>query len=216
MIIRVLLPDNQLLFCFGVLLWIGVLLGIGGCSAPRPAPSGQETPELVVQKWKKALLDNDPDRLLECCYPWDDGWPAAQKAWLKFIHANIGLRNALLEAYGDDAWERVENSPDAGVLPQVCDEAHLDKITKTILVSNDGDFAVLADSGFPLKLIQVDGIWYYNYRSGALNHNAKSEKKELDYYRKLSERLTSEVHAKTLSPQEAGREYSKGVMAYND
>jgi len=213
MSIRTLVSVNPLLFCFVVLLLcFGVFLGSRGCSHPHPSPPGQETPELLVQKWKKAVLDNDPDRLLECCHPWDDGWPAAQKAWLRLIHANMGLRNALLEIYGDDAWARVEKSD--GWLPQVWDEATLDKLTKTILVSDDGDFAVLADSGFPLKLIRVDGVWYYDYRSGALNHDAKSEKNEIDYYRKLGERLTIEVRAKKLSPQEAAREYHKRVNEY--
>jgi len=175
-------------------------------------PSGQGTPEELVAKWKKAILDKDQRAFLECCYPSTAAWREAQDAWLKRAHAYIDLKAAVIERHGSDGWDKViKAGTQLGMYPEVLSKVELDRMTQVIDKDPSGEEAELSESGFPLRLIRRDGVWYYNYCSGSVRPNPTEDKAEGERWQKVAEQLRNEVREKGLSPKDVAQRYYDAI-----
>ena len=84
----------------GVFVVMRVLRSGGGVP-----PVGQDSPRAVLVKAHRALIDKEERRFVECFATRNDDERAAVAAAFDCVQAAYGLRLALREHYGKDAWD---------------------------------------------------------------------------------------------------------------
>lgn len=210
-------------FCRGMGTFSAVVLLVtlwnGGCSnqdqgsaetttgKQGAAVQGQDGPSALMKKFRQAMIDNDEQAFLECCWPKTQDWQESQSVLLKSGRSQIDLKKALVDVNGPSAWEaftaaarRKHSLLFDGAIKMVEDAAWVNEVT----LDKGGRVAICKEpSGFPLTLVYLQGVWYFDSVSGSLGRSAEDDKRFHLQAISTAVETAKVVREKRLPPEEA-------------
>jgi len=170
-----------------MVLGIGVVIHVLGLGGATP-PAGQESPQAVLTKAHRALVEGDPAKFAECFVAEGHGQQVAVGALFDFVRAAYALEDALRENYGKSAWETfvgAQADPAAFVAPIWPRDPDFPTAAKITVAGNEAKAKLPGRAeALPLRL---EGVWRIDAfpRDGTVRERREGLARATDALRKI-------------------------------
>jgi len=144
----------------GAALVVCVAMVAGGCENTRAPAAGDayepEAPRAALVKWHQSLAFGDKPRYLSCFVGSEDELVLAL-AVFDAVHAAHAFHDAVVRAYGPEAWQAFEASPQARVVLFPREDTWPARVT--VVRTGAIAFGYLPHARLPLHLAEGGGAW---------------------------------------------------------
>ena len=128
--------------------------------------NGQDTPRALIYKWHKAIVENDRDMFLQCCYIENPEWRKAAIQCLLFMNKSIEFKSAIEKQFGPDGWSKYRMiCIRKGGLSAKPPPVNSNWIPKVKINQENGHASFeFPGSIFPNKLIKKGDVWFLDVK----------------------------------------------------